>query len=315
MNIMMQTNLSESSIAMRMARQLPNIFMITPARGRRKSKMESRLIMSGSIFYYHSDHLGGTNVITDSGGNLVERIRYYPFGEIREGGSEKYSFTGKEKDKQTDFYYFEARYYNPEFKHFTQADTVEPKLYDPQDLNRYSYVRNNPLRLIDPTGHEFVDPSGHKWKSKDNYQKFSKALKDSQKYAEKSARAQRAYMDLLNYYMTALEVPSGLGDMAIAIWRRNLGGLLKSTADTSLVFYRLGFDINGPKSIFELPGYIEGSERMRGIGETVNAAYSFQNLYKLKGQSLDSAKTIIYSTKTVLNFSNNASNFFHWNPW
>jgi RHS repeat-associated protein len=133
MNIMMQTNLSESSIAMRMARQLPNIFMITPARGRRKSKMESRLIMSGSIFYYHSDHLGGTNVITDSGGNLVERIRYYPFGEIREGGSEKYSFTGKEKDKQTDFYYFEARYYNPEFKHFTQADTVDPDYYDPQD--------------------------------------------------------------------------------------------------------------------------------------------------------------------------------------
>jgi RHS repeat-associated protein len=108
---------------------------------------------AGNMSYYHSDHLGGTNVITDSSGNLVERIRYYPFGEIREGGNEKYSFTGKEKDRQTDFYYFEARYYNPEFKHFSQADSVALNIYDPQDLNRYAYVRNNPIAYIDPTGH------------------------------------------------------------------------------------------------------------------------------------------------------------------
>lgn len=73
------------------------------------------------------------------------------------GGDEKYSFTGKEKDKLTDFYYFEARYYNPEFKHFTQADTVEPDFYDPQDLNRYAYVRNNPVKFIDPKGHRWFD--------------------------------------------------------------------------------------------------------------------------------------------------------------
>jgi RHS repeat-associated protein len=112
---------------------------------------------SGSLYFYHSDHLGGTNVITDASGNLVERIKYYPFGEIRQGGNEKYSFTGKEKDKLTDYYYFEARYYNPEFKHFTQADTVAPILYDPQDLNRYAYVKNNPLKYIDPLGQTELD--------------------------------------------------------------------------------------------------------------------------------------------------------------
>lgn len=111
----------------------------------------------GNFTYYHSDHLGGTNVITDSSGNFVERIKYYPFGEIREGGNEKYSFTGKEKDNLTDFYYFEARYYNPEFKHFTQADYVNPNLYDPQDLNRYAYVRNNPVKFIDPKGYRWFD--------------------------------------------------------------------------------------------------------------------------------------------------------------
>jgi len=119
------------------------------ANGERVAKRDSL----GNISYYHLDHLGGTNVVTDSSGNLLERIKYYPFGEIREGGNEKYSFTGKEKDELTDFYYFEARYYNPEFKHFTKADMVAPNLYDPQDLNRYAYVRNNPMKLVDPSGH------------------------------------------------------------------------------------------------------------------------------------------------------------------
>lgn len=110
---------------------------------------------SGNLTFYHFDHLGGTNAVTDSSGNLVERTKYYPFGEIRLGGNERFTFTGKEMDEVTDQYYFEARYYNPEFKHFTQADTVYPNLYDPQDLNRYAYVRNNPIKLVDPSGRFF----------------------------------------------------------------------------------------------------------------------------------------------------------------
>lgn len=119
------------------------------ANGERVAKKES----TGKLTYFHPDHLGGTNATTDAAGNLVERTKYYPFGEMREGGSEKYSYTGKEKDKQTDWYYYEARYYNPQLKHFTQADTVTPNVYYPQELNRYAYVKNNPMKYVDPTGH------------------------------------------------------------------------------------------------------------------------------------------------------------------
>jgi len=126
------------------------------ANGERVARKDS----SGNMFYYHSDHLGGTNVVTSSSGALVERTKYYPFSEIREGGNEKYLYTGKEKDKLTDWYYYEARYYNPEFKHFTQADTIEPDYYDPQDLNRYAYVRNNPIKMIDPDGRSSLEATG-----------------------------------------------------------------------------------------------------------------------------------------------------------
>ncbi|WNY29404.1 hypothetical protein MmiEs2_16310 [Methanimicrococcus stummii] len=104
-------------------------------------------------FWYLDDHLGSTNVMIDEAGELVERTLYYPFGSHREGGEEKYSFTGKEFDSEIGLYYYGARYYNPETFVFTQADTMIPDVYNPQALNRYSYCYNNPLKYEDPDGH------------------------------------------------------------------------------------------------------------------------------------------------------------------
>jgi len=105
------------------------------------------------MFWYLDDHLGSTNVMIDSDGELVERTLYYPFGGHREGGTEQYTFTGKEFDTEIGLYYFEARYYNPQTFVFTQADSVIPNVYNPQALNRYSYCYNNPLKYTDPDGH------------------------------------------------------------------------------------------------------------------------------------------------------------------
>jgi len=83
------------------------------------------------MFWYLDDHLGSTNVMIDADGELVERTLYYPFGSHREGGEEKYSFTGKEFDSEIGLYYYGARYYNPETFVFTQADTIIPNVYNP----------------------------------------------------------------------------------------------------------------------------------------------------------------------------------------
>jgi RHS repeat-associated protein len=122
------------------------------ANGERVAKKDS----SGKFNYYHSDHLGSTNVMTDASGNLVERTLYYPFGEIREGGNDKYTYTGKENDKRTYSYYYESRYYNNGIKHFLQSDNFSPNLYDPQALNRYAYAKNNSIKLVDPSGHSSI---------------------------------------------------------------------------------------------------------------------------------------------------------------
>lgn len=54
-----------------------------------------------------------------------------------------------------------ARYYNPHLNQFIQPDRIVPQLEAPQDWNKYSYARNNPIRYVDPTGYIYTDPSGN----------------------------------------------------------------------------------------------------------------------------------------------------------
>lgn len=75
-------------------------------------------------------------------------------GEVKSGGTaNKFQYTGQERDAETNLHYYNARYYDPHIRRFTQPDDIIQNVYNPQDLNRYSYVRNNPLKYTDPTGH------------------------------------------------------------------------------------------------------------------------------------------------------------------
>ena len=65
-------------------------------------------------------------------------------------------FTGQRLDSSTSFYYYGARYYDPELGRFIQPDTIIARPFDPQDLNRYSYCRNNSINYVDPTGHSWL---------------------------------------------------------------------------------------------------------------------------------------------------------------
>jgi len=108
------------------------------------------------IAYYHSDHLGSSNILTDKNGNQTQLAQYRPFGSLSRKEpatlATNYLFTGKELDTPTGFYYYGARYYAPELAKFTQPDPLIQDVYDPQTLNHYAYCRNNPLILTDPDG-------------------------------------------------------------------------------------------------------------------------------------------------------------------
>jgi RHS repeat-associated protein len=106
---------------------------------------------------FHLDHLGTPRLITNGNGERVAFHSYYPFGfeatDVNQD-AEKRQFTGHERDNRY-LDYMRARYYNPNWGRFLSVDPVidfKTNMTNPQGWNRYSYVRNNPVRWTDPTG-------------------------------------------------------------------------------------------------------------------------------------------------------------------
>ncbi len=123
----------------------------------------------GGTSYLTADTLGSPRVVTDASGNVKARHDYLPFGEevsANVGGrttAQGYSqpdgvrqrYTGAERDDETGLDFMQARYYSSTQGRFTSPDPLYielRRLSDPQQLNIYTYGRNNPLRFVDPTG-------------------------------------------------------------------------------------------------------------------------------------------------------------------
>jgi RHS repeat-associated protein len=61
--------------------------------------------------------------------------------------------SGQRRDASAGLLFYNARYYDPTIGRFISADTMVPNPINPQDLNRFTYARNNPVRYTDPSGH------------------------------------------------------------------------------------------------------------------------------------------------------------------
>ncbi len=123
-------------------------------------------IVSGNaepnVYFYHSDHLGSASWITDGDGIPVQHLQYLPYGEPfvnqRAAGStysERFRFTGKERDAETGYGYFGARYMDHEL--LTMWLSVDPLADKYPNISPYNYCMWNPMKLVDPDGREAID--------------------------------------------------------------------------------------------------------------------------------------------------------------
>jgi RHS repeat-associated protein len=122
---------------------------------------------NGGTSYLTTDHLGSTRAVTNGSKGVVARYDYLPFGEDLPAGTGNRTpglgyvttddttqrFTSKESDTESGLDYFGARYCSPAQGRFISADSYGGALANPQTLNLYAYVQNNPLAYLDPTGH------------------------------------------------------------------------------------------------------------------------------------------------------------------
>lgn len=126
-------------------------------------------IEDAKVSYVTTDHLASPRVLTGQNTDMISRRDFMPFGEelaVNVGGrtaglgygsaddSIRQKFTGYQRDSESSLDFAEARMYENRFGRFTAIDPLlaSGKSADPQTFNRFIYVRNNPLILVDPTG-------------------------------------------------------------------------------------------------------------------------------------------------------------------
>jgi RHS repeat-associated protein len=144
--------------------------------------------MNGA-YYYHSDHLGSAQVVTNHAGAIYERFEYTPYGEVwiewaNSGVAHNemlpFRFTGKELDEETGLYYYGARYLDPKVSRWLSADPAmgeyipsapineearrrngslpgQGGVFNLVNLHAYHYAGNNPVKYVDPDGRTEID--------------------------------------------------------------------------------------------------------------------------------------------------------------
>jgi RHS repeat-associated protein len=113
------------------------------------------------LYYYISDQVNSTRLITDSSGNTVYSAAYAPFGQMQKVWVNTYDpklkFSGKERENASysDVDYFGARYHANQYYRFLSPDPMINKdgaMANPQLWNLYSFARNNPITYSDLNG-------------------------------------------------------------------------------------------------------------------------------------------------------------------
>ncbi|MFC1643473.1 RHS repeat-associated core domain-containing protein [Chlamydiota bacterium] len=149
---------------------------------------------SGEEYYYISDALGSITQIQDNSQNVVEYYKYDSFGipviydneeiELQESAlSNPYLFTGREWDSEIGLYYYRARYYDADLGRFISKDPIG---FEGDGPNLYAYVKNNPIRYVDPyglwgltwPGTRYCGPGSWKGKPKNCYDRACKKHDD-----------------------------------------------------------------------------------------------------------------------------------------
>ena len=115
-------------------------------------------------YWYHSDHIGSTAWVSGVTGTGIAHRGYLPFGEpfvtqqLPGAWNPRYTFSGKERDEETGYSYFGARYYHSDLSIWLSVDPMSDKY---PSLSPYAYCGNNPIQIMDPNGEDIWEINSH----------------------------------------------------------------------------------------------------------------------------------------------------------
>ena len=198
-------------------------------------------------FYYLTDHLGSSSYIANDAGQVTQTLAYLPFDEDwvnltsnQPQYETPYKFSGKEKDEETGFNYYGARYYYGELSIWL---SVDPMAHKYPHLSPYNYCANNPIMLIDPNGKEiwiagedgsktqYTTKNMPEYKGEDKFTKQTIATLNQMK----STAAGGQVLSELDASSNVYNITNGKSEVGTAIFKEEKnGGTIKMNGNLSL---------------------------------------------------------------------------------
>jgi len=208
-----------------------------------------------------------------------------------------YKFTGKERDAESGLDNFGARYNASSMGRFMTPDPLGGHQEDPQTLNKYSYVRNNPLTLTDPTGLDFnlncdknngtTCQGGHQY-YKDNNGDYKETVVKSDDKGNLTDQSGNKYGGTVD--------SGGVHFAQQGSDTSSTGSWVNGSSDTK--FTQTSGALSGFSFDFSQPGQ----------GQTLRGAASFS-------MSETDAATALVNAGFYSRWQDNAGNFLHGIPW
>jgi RHS repeat-associated protein len=211
--------------------------------------------------YLHSDHLGSVDSVTDENGAVVQRLSFDSWGKRRNadwtdanyvGTDITRGYTGHDMDDEIGLIDMNARLYDPLLGRFISPDSIVDNMFG-QGLNRYSYVENNPLCRI--------DPSGHSWKRLKKFvKKYGRVIVAAVVSYYTAGMATQFFASEIIGGAAAGFVAGGIagGDMKSALTGAVTGGIGGAFGSTGMLGRAVGGGINGAIQARSSSGFLRG---------------------------------------------------------
>jgi RHS repeat-associated protein len=239
------------------------------------------------LFFLHNDVVGSASVITGTDGSVVETRAYSSFGDGGPGESSTTGilngFTGADQDADLGLVNMRGRLYDPKLARFITPDPFVARPFNAQGLNRYTYVENNPLRFVDPSGFDEGEGEGEGGGGRDYAQEEAdfEASYSAGAAADKAAQDARA--------ASAQQAADGAGQAASQGYA---GGAAANASWSNMMSYR-GDAPSASASPTEAPaqgpswtaGNHGGSSNGNGTGNTSGNEQMVENGNALTGSS------------------------------
>jgi RHS repeat-associated protein len=229
--------------------------------------------------FEHLDHLGSPRVILDINGELVMKHHYLPFGEERPTAVNSSNptintkgFTGHERDQENGLDYMMARYYSSSLGRFMAVDPGDDtQIEDPQSWNRFVYVRNNPLMLVDRTGEGAQIPAAAgRWQEQEARKTPEQRAADRKATAGRASNVGKGLMVAKYAAYVGAVVAAGIGAEPVAAGLIATGRAL-GAGEVVMDGVAVANDPS-PENIGAIAGDLAGAGLGAGVGALGNAA-------------------------------------------